>query len=208
MSLVNRRGRPRGTYGPNKDQTEVLNYLSNPDLSFTEIANKVGLSRERVRQIARDYLGITGRQRQVERREEEVVKTTLPDKHPQQELIDKLSGLGLNAEPSFTTWGQFVVGHLLVNGFSCRIYQATLLKPDKNYYRLPRPAPCDFVIYKIFSNTYLVVPYSEAPTKNTSFCPQPVQPHMRGSKSRKWQVYLNRWDLFKKEETRGRSDRT
>lgn len=58
---------PMGTRGPDPvDRPDILKLLRNPLLTFQDIADKVGLSRQRVGMIARRY-GVTGEQRRPRR---------------------------------------------------------------------------------------------------------------------------------------------
>lgn len=52
---------------PTADPEIVRQLLANPDLGFQAIADRVGVSRERIRQIAKRF-GVTGRQCKVSRR--------------------------------------------------------------------------------------------------------------------------------------------
>jgi len=65
--LRRERSRENGLALATADPEAVRGLLNNPDLTLTDISDQVGVSRERVRQIAKRF-GVTGRQRELVRR--------------------------------------------------------------------------------------------------------------------------------------------
>jgi hypothetical protein len=101
----------------------IKNLLSKDSLSFAEIGERVGITRERVRQIAQQLGRATGRERREQRTMEKRMSAWL-ERKSYRELIAKCKKLGYTVTPSrYTTRGgwRFEDPIAVINGWRVHI---------------------------------------------------------------------------------------
>lgn len=144
---------------PSPHRERILALVKAKCLTYSEIGNRVGLSRERVRQIAKQA-GYCGRERvrscTLERHaiaEEEYVASLFP------ELRDKCQSLGLSFTAIPHSHGEVVIG-----GFRCDI---SVIKKDRNRSKqtrspmgtIKKPTEgCEFSVSKQIDGCWYIVP--------------------------------------------------
>jgi hypothetical protein len=97
----------------------IKNLLSNHSLSFADVGDRVGITRERVRQLARQ-LGVASRRPPREQQALAKRMAAWCKRKGHRELIAKCKELGYTAAPSRldASWGwRFEVGIIVINGW-------------------------------------------------------------------------------------------
>src|SRR5215471_15718200 len=129
-----------------RQHRRILGLLSRDSLSFADIGVRLGITRERVRQIARQLGMASGRQR----REERTLHQRLPAWHERRgyhELIAKGKELGYEVTPSRVDcpkgW-RFQARNVVINGWSARIVYMSTTGPYLTFRRSDVPA--DFYV--------------------------------------------------------------
>ena len=106
-----------------RQHRRINNLLSNNSLSFADIGDKIGITRERVRQIARQ-LGMASRRPRREQQALDKRMSAWRNRKGCRELIAKCEELGYTAAPSRRDahWGWcFEVGIVVINGWRTHI---------------------------------------------------------------------------------------
>jgi hypothetical protein len=181
-------------------------------LSLTEIANRVGgITRERMRQIARDYFGVTGRIRQsvcalIQREEKMKVLMDALTSFPIGQVMAKLNELQIPFEAMPSKRG-IELRRLLINGKMCKILKCgprTTAGYRSRYRCIRRPQsrdPYDFCIYVDSKHGFLVMPKDKLPKNSTSFILDPPigYNNMLGTYSTRHDFidYLEAWDQLR-----------
>jgi predicted transcriptional regulator len=166
-------------------------------ISFSEIADRVGITRERVRQIART-MGITpGRQRMsacaLTRRDAQFHSDPKFSR-----LRRRTSDLNLTLEP-FPSKHRWQVHRVIINGKPCKLTSAKLygnsvvLSPKRVH------PDVDFVIVSINNRTFMVFPTAQYPKKGTKFS-MTLNPHsskgITHTHRHDWRDYIEAWHLL------------
>ena len=187
--------------------------LDDPQLSFQQIGQKLGLSKQRIFQLAKRF-GINGRQRQRERtlrREPYVIEEDyLP---PVLDIIDKIKSYGYRVmpynklQPSQKTLrrSQRMV---LVNGVLCviQLRPARKLRPNGREYarfdvgsRTRQAKAAVFAMRKGRNTKVYVVPTADLRNVSYVYIPANGKPAAKGSGKqprRDWTRYENAWRLL------------
>ena len=191
----------------------VRSMLDDPQLSFQQIGQKLGLSKQRIFQLAKG-LGINGRQRQSERtlrREPYVIEEDyLP---PVLDIIDKIKSYGYRVmpynklQPSQKTLrrSQRMV---LVNGVLCviQLRSARKRRPNGREYarfdvgsRTRQAKAAEFAMRKGRNTKVYVVPTADLRNVSYVYIPANGKPAAKGSGKqprRDWTRYENAWRLL------------
>ena len=183
-----------------RQHRRIRGLLSNNSLSFADIGDRFGITRERVRQIARQLGMESGRQRQ----EQRVLHQRMPAWHNRKgyrELIAKCKEFGYTVTPSRvdTSWGwRFQARIVVINGRRAHI---VYIRTKDRYLVLRRSvvradfhlgiSPIGFFIFpaKVW-NTF---------PEGTSFSPIPFPIGHRGvthSNRHDYLNYLEAWKLL------------
>lgn len=178
--------------------------LAKDCISLAEIARRVGVSRQRVHQLAKNIFGVQGRIRRKACRLTKKAETG-PGKHwtIANEAAQQAREAGLGAElirvaNRSRPWAVSIRGvtclvrtasHLLSNGVErgYSIRGITLMQ-----------ASADFALIRIDAETWMVLPCEKLPRRQTAFAWPLRHPEM-GAKSCRhdWRQYINAWHLLK-----------
>jgi len=203
----NRRQHRRSIY--HRQHRRIKNLLSDNSLSFAEIGNRVGMERERVRQVARQLGMASGRQRQEQRKLHQHM-SAWHERKGYRELIAKGKELGYAVTPSrLDTPGgwRFEDRIVVLNGWRARI---VYVSTKGRYLAFKRSAVrADFYV-GISPIGFFIFPakvWKTFPTA-TAFSPVPCPISQRGFTSSNRHDYLNyleAWKLLKASTRRARS---
>jgi hypothetical protein len=191
--------------GQKVDRKLLLQLLGENKLTLPEIADRVGCSGERVRQLERELLGRTGRQAQRERRESEPRARRLQANFDRNGFVKAAKQQGLNVAPAKRGPLDWFKRKLYVNGKLCLLRRA-----DKNvgykgrYVAIRKPLQKrDICVVEVEKAAFLVIPMEEMAKSATMFCLyDPVNPLRH-----QWWKYLNNWSVFtEKRSGRGLSN--
>jgi len=155
-----------------RQHKKIKALLSDSTLSFAAVGKKIGITRERVRQIARQMGMATGRERREQNRLKEQTAAWRARAGTRQ-VIAKCRELGYTAAPSRrdTPWGwRFEHDILLIHGWRAHVFH---IRARGRYFAFTRSdAPADFHI-GISPLGFFVVPLKEWKTfpKKTAFAP-------------------------------------
>ena len=176
----------------------IKNLLSKDSLSFAEIGERVGITRERVRQIAQQLGGASGR----ERREQHAMDKRMSAWHERKghrELVAKCKELGYTVTPSRVDspdgW-RFEARNVVINGWRAHIVYIR----TKDRYLLFRRSdvPADFYV-GISPIGFFIFPSKVWKTfpERTSFSPIPCPMGRRGATHPHRHDYLNYLEAWK-----------
>jgi hypothetical protein len=166
-----------------------------------DVAQIVGCSRERVRQLDWKYFGMTGRERML------IASTTQfnvryknasePPEHP---FVLEALKRGLKVEGVVTAAIKTSVKRVLVNGYRCSLHKA-IRRPAGNhvYWQIRRvyQTVADFYIWQ-GPTGFLILPHDEQPNDATMLT---FRPRMRAgaySKRHDYLNYLNAWNQLER----------
>jgi hypothetical protein len=178
----------------------IKDLLSKDSLSFAEIGERVGITRERVRQIAQQLGGASGR----ERREQHTMDKRMSAWHERRghrELVAKCKELGYTVTPSRvdTRWGwRFEHGIVVINGWRTHIVH---IRTKGRYFAFRRSVVrADFQV-GISPIGFFIFPTKVWKTfpKGTEFSPIPSmsgQPGVTRSHRHDYLNYLEAWKLL------------
>jgi len=110
----------------------LLQLLTENNLNHREIADRLGCTAERVRQVELELLGRTGHEAQRERRERR-----LREKFESKGFVKAARRKGLNIEPVISRSGEWYETELYVNGRLCLLRRAY-----DSFDRADRRTPC------------------------------------------------------------------
>jgi hypothetical protein len=176
----------------------IKNLLSKGSLSFAKIGERVGISRERVRQIAQQLGEASGR----ERREQHGMDKRMSAWHERKgyrELIAKCKELGYTVTPSRydTRWGwRFEDGIVVINGWRAHIVQ---IRTKGRYFAFRRSVVrADFQV-GISPIGFFIFPARVWKTfpEGTEFSPIPCTSGQRGFAYALRHDYLNYLEAWK-----------
>jgi hypothetical protein len=177
------------------DKNLLLRLLTENELNHREIADRLGCTAERVRQLELELLGRTGHEAQRERRERR-----LRERFESKEFVRAGKRKGLNIKPVIGGSGQWYETELYVNGRLCLLRRAYENVGYKNWYvsiRKPLKARqrAETCILELGNGKFLIIPMKEMPTSPTMF-----RASLKGvyTLKRSWRKYLNRWSVLRK----------
>jgi hypothetical protein len=173
----------------------LLHLLTENNLNHREIANRLGCSAERVRQLELELLGRTGHEAQRERRERK-----LRERFESKGFVRAARRKGLKIEPVISRSGEWYETELYVNGKLCLLRRAYENVGYKGWYvsiRKPRKAGqrAETCILEVRNGKFLVIPMKEMPNSPTMF-----RASLKGvyTLRRSWRKYLNNWSVLRK----------
>jgi hypothetical protein len=170
------------------DRSRLIALLKENCLTHSEIAKRVGLSRERVRQLANKLIGQTGQERHAictfNRRQARF------DSHP---FTIKARSLGLDIY-----WESF--RKVWVNGVFCSMSIACMHGFNNQYVNIYRPSgQVDVFIFRLPDGRFLFLPFELGPRKQTSFKLEDKDEHKVGytySTAHYYRDYIEAWHIF------------
>lgn len=181
-------------------KAQLVLELLETDINHSQIAERLGISRERVRQIVERLELPSGRERAVATSLNRAVQDWALDP-----LIQKLTaaikpyGLLVSPIPAANTLGLRHKKRLvIINGWVCQLLRATWRGHLQHVnIRSPHPIQGDFVLYYLTAKEmWFVVPVQYLPSIATGFSLDPTLP---GGNNRRhdWLDYENAWDSLK-----------
>jgi hypothetical protein len=193
-----------GGYGSGATQKvnreRVIALLQEKCISMSEIAYRVGCSRERIRQLALKYLGITGRERNWScplNRSNRVPE--LPDHNFVHDCLD----LGFDVQPILNDRGSSNKQMVLVNGKSCLLRKAStrfagIHSSCTVVFHISRSGSGDYdvCVYELDDGRWLIVPQDRIPFRSTDFSVFPRARVAAYSKRHDWITYINAWQFL------------
>jgi hypothetical protein len=183
-----------------RQHRKIKALLSNTSLSFAHIGKKFGITRERVRQIARQLGSVSGRERRQQRRLAGQI-AAWKERRGYRELIAKCEKLRYTVAPSRrdTRWGwRFEHDVVLINGWRSHI---VYMRNKGRYLAFTRSdAPANFHV-GISPIGFFIFPtnvWRTFPPK-TAFAPIPCRsgPGFTRSCRHDYLDYLEAWKLLK-----------
>jgi hypothetical protein len=152
--------------------------LTENKLTHREIAKRVGLSAERVRQLELELLGVTGHEAGRERR--------------QRKQREKFA---FNVEPLIGARRNWYKREFYVNGKLCSLRRAYKNVGYKGWYtRIRRPLQgTEICVMELGQGRFIIVPMKEMPRSSTMF---PLDEADSPTGVRGWRKYLNNWAAF------------
>jgi len=183
------------------DTNLLLRLLTENELNHREIANRLGCSAERVRQLELELLGRTGHEAQQERRERR-----LRERFESKAFVRAGRRKDLNIKPVISRSGQWYETELYVNGRLCLLRRAYENVGYKGWYvsiRKPRKdrQRAETCILELGNGKFLIIPMKEMPNSPTMF-----RASLNGvyTLRRSWRKYLNNWSILRKISPRQR----
>jgi hypothetical protein len=161
--------------------------------SFAYIAREIGISRERVRQIAHKEFGVIGRERRLGYRYQIL-------KHP---FVDECvrRGMSLSAYPAQSFWRNKSRRVVTVNGYSCFLGSTCARTAGSNSYLGIRGSSayshCDFGVWPV-PQGFLIIPQDKWPMAQTMFSLREKTKAAPYSKRHDWPSFLNKFDQLEK----------
>lgn len=171
-------------------------------LTFAEIGRRVGLSRERVRQIATTVLPVNGRERQEVCANTKALINLMRRPSRMQLFIRTIEAVGLRWEPIWARQGvqnRYSTTQLLVEGSLVRVQSGKARGGRAGAVICPARTASDFTAWQIDNDRWLILPAAKVPPKQTSFVLEEPKTVRKGADSYRhdYRDYINRWDLFK-----------
>ncbi len=184
----------------------IKKLLASSCISFAEIGARLGVERERIRQIAK-ALEIRGHPRQkvctLGRRTREIEQARSGDARLRSlHRVAKRQRITLELLP-VEGKTRFESLHLVyLNGHLCRLARASLRRGKRIDVRpLKITREVEFAIYwQESAHLWLIVPRKNLPTGKTTFAIEPMWVYEDGRRHN-WRDYINAWGLLKKDAT-------
>jgi hypothetical protein len=187
-SLKSRQGIRAHVRGPrHRQRKRVLTLIKKGSLSFAAVGKRFGLTRERVRQIAKLEGFATGRERFAAE-----AATRLNG-------VPRLQALRRAADRAGLEMVVLGSRHVMLNGVACWVRKAMRLvtatgekwKIDGN---VRKAANAAFALFEMAGGEWAIVPVSELPGKMAEFArfPRP------GYRKSRWTKYVNAWHLLER----------
>lgn len=174
---------------------EEIKRLIQLDLPQAHIADRVGCTRERVRQLETKYFGTTGHDRQTARR---IERLAAPPDHP---FVKAAIARGFKVESLVSDCFRKSTRKVYVNGYLCYIFKMSPHKIGNHVYFVIR-APqveCDFCI-GVNPKGFLIMPHALMPLQTVCSLEPKNRMNRPGSYSTRHDYlnYLNAWDQLEK----------
>jgi len=176
------------------DRNLLLHLLTKNELTHREIANRLGCSAERVRQLELELLGRTGHEAQRERRERK-----LQGIFDRNEFVKAAKRRGLNVEPSKSARGDWCKTELYVNGKFCLLRRAEENVGFEGWYTAIRKPwqRAEICVMVLRQGGFLIIPMKKMPRSKTMFSLGDSDSQKRAGKWEYiWRKYLNNWAAF------------
>jgi hypothetical protein len=181
-------------------KAQLVLELLETDITHTQIAGLLGITRERVRQISKRLELPSGRDRAITTSLNRAVHDWTLDP-----LIQKLSaaikpfGLVVSPVPTANTLSLRHKKRLvIINGWVCQLLRAAWRSNLRHVcIRSPYPIQGDFALYYLTAkDMWFVVPVQYLPSNSTEFS---LDPQLPGGNNRRhdWLDYENAWDSLK-----------
>lgn len=171
------------------DKNRLLALLQEDCLNHTDIARRLGVSKERIRQLANQLINQTGRERQqvCGFNKCEALISAIP-------FVAEARSRGLEAGPYRMQKRLFVV-----NGYVCAIFLGRWRGYKKRYLSVHAPdCDADFAIYTVPGQSrFVIIPQAEWPTRRTAFSLEPLAKQPSYSGRHNWRSYVDAWHLLK-----------
>ena len=171
--------------------------LRQPCISFSEIGRRLGLSRERVRQIANQYYQETGRQRQ---HACAISKPKLPPNclALQAEKVCREKGLAFQFAGRPFDGRQFSASAAIIANEKCVLRRCSARKNGNIVVRKPRSNADDvkFMLMPMPEIRWLIVPKSKWPNKSTEFQSGALRRPGATCRRHDWRAYIDAWHLL------------
>lgn len=175
--------------------------LNRPCITFSEIGRRLGVSRERVRQIAERFCPATGRQRQY------TCAINSPPKLPSNCLALKAERVcrekGLQFQFAGISAGnrrRLCTSAAVIENEKCVLRRCSERENGNIVIRRPGLTAEDskFLLSPMPDGRWLIVPRSKWPNGTmTEFCPGALERPGRKDKRHDWRAYIDAWYLLK-----------
>jgi hypothetical protein len=188
------------------EATRIRALLDKKCISHSEIAKRVGLTRERVRQIAHKWGYETGRVRGQICALEQSKKSTdsfdlmaiLQEECKKHQLLFDYKPRQWKTAPQRAN--RLEKRECLINGKQCRLRTSNITTLNGNEYitlqAIRNNKPQDFILYYNREvKIWLVLPFEKRPLKMTMFAKEESNYGIAGV--RNWRQYINAWHLLK-----------
>jgi hypothetical protein len=187
----------------------IRTMLADPRTKNSDVADKLGISRERVRQIAHEMRLPSGRERQAKRRKRKMGKAV----HEYFKKLPVYSLPGFVVEPVYSPNSrtqQIMVQSVMVNGHRCAIRSALrppsmIAKLGKNWIRINPPhgpaTKAEFILFRLprgipAAQGWLVVPAGEVPNYPANLNLGEERADHHPNYHGRWRQFVNRWGLL------------
>jgi len=177
------------------DRKLLLCLLTENELTHRQIANRVGCTPERVRQLEIELLHRTGREAQRERRERK-----LKEIFDGNEFVKAARRKGFKVEPKGAKRDWFK-REIYVNGKLCLLRRADENKGNKGWYTaIRKPSQkAEICVMELSRGRFLIVPMEKMPGSRTMFSLENPETLKRTGKWQyPWRKYLNNWAALPK----------
>jgi hypothetical protein len=192
MGGVGSRGSPR------IDRERLVTFLKENKLTRSEIAERLGCSRERVRQLELDLLGRTGSEAKRERRYKRISEMagTMLQTFRKIEFVRIATRRGFKVEPVYQSNGLPKFSKCVVNG-KLTLLRRIATKGPRRVIHLRRPRVDNDVC--VFTTPFglLIFPKDKLPKKETMIVVKPKIHHGPKGCRHDYMDHLNRWDVFR-----------
>ncbi len=182
------------------DKNLLLHLVTENELNRREIAELVGCSAERVRQLELKFLRRTGHEAQRERRERR-----LQASFERNEFVKAAKRRGFIVEPSKRATRGWYKRELYLNGKLCLLRRAYENVGRKGWYtaiRNPRQR-AEICVMELGQGRFLIIPMKKMPRSRTMFSLDDADSSKRVCKwPHYWRQYLNNWAAFSQDNKR------
>jgi hypothetical protein len=185
--------------GRSVNKNLLLHLLTENELNHREIAECVGCTAERVRQLELKLLGRTGHDAQRERRERK-----LQANFERNEFVKAAKRRGLIVEPSERVRG-WHERQLYINGKLCLLRRAYENVGYEGWYTAIRNPwqRAEICVMELGQGRFLIIPMKKMPRSRTMFSLDDADSSKRVCKwPHYWRKYLNNWAAFDQEKGR------
>lgn len=172
--------------------------LNKPCISFSEIGRRLGLTRERVRQIAEQFYQETGRQRQracaINNPQYKLPSDSLAS---QAEKVCREKGFSFQFV-SRQFGRRFSPNAAIIANEKCALRHCSERKNGNIVIRKPllNAEDSKFMLTPMPDGRWLIVPRSKWPDKSTEFQPAALLRPGGKSKRHDWRAYIDAWHLL------------
>lgn len=173
----------------NPERIDAL--LATQCMTYAEIGRRVGLSRERIRQIDLKKHGRKGMERKR--------ACILPGPTvPKRAFIQACEDRGLEVSASMKRNGYSArLSFVVINGWLCKMLKAVLSSNYgyPQYCIAPVRSKADVYVYELSEGEFLIVPLGNEPVVKTGFCVNRLRKNRR-TECRDWHSYRDAWHFL------------